>query len=288
MKKKRIFLPAVGVFTACMALAGCGSTQTVTLEEMQQATQTDQLLKTYTSVQTTTVFGEDNFTFTQYADKDLLFVSAVDQSDLYLDGVQYFVADEDIFSKTMFILQEPLTYYAADNLVFEADPEETIKSCEKKDGKLYVSTELTAKRSEELVTNEGYTYNDGEYLTSIYILDAKTKEIQSFSEVLNAADGTTCPYVEVTAEYGTERPAMAQELYEHSTTKENLRTVTIITDPDTDTEQSNTVQLPKGDRVLAYFPDGYDTLFTDRDCTEEATDIDYNADETVLYMAKGK
>ena len=100
--------------------------------------------------------------------------------------------------------------------------------------------------------------------------------------------GSTRPYVTATIEYDVERPELAQTMYEHSTAIENLRQVTLTTDPDTENEETFSVQVPKGDGVVIYLPEGYDGIFTDRACTkEEESPIDRNADAT-LYMAKGK
>lgn len=172
-------------------------------------------------------------------------------------------------------------------MIFLKNSSEVIKSCEEKDGKIYVSTELTSAFSEELVTADGYTYNKGEFMTVDYILDAKTKVILSDKTMLVASDGTKREYAVFTVEYNVTRPELAQTMYEHATAKENLRTLTIITDPDTASEKTFTIKVPKGDAVQPYPADGYQTMFTDRTCTEKVTSMDRNADGTV-YMVKGK
>ena len=54
-------------------------------------------------------------------------------------------------------------------------------------------------------------------------------------------------------------------MYEHSTAIENLRQVTLTTDPDTENEETFSVQVPKGDGVVIYLPEGYDGIFTDQE-----------------------
>ena len=128
---------------------------------------------------------------------------------------------------------------------------------------------------------------NGKY-SAAYVLDAETFTLLSLDETLVAPDGSTRPYVTATIEYDVERPELAQTMYEHSTAIENLRQVTLTTDPDTENEETFSVQVPKGDGVVIYLPEGYDGIFTDRACTkEEESPIDRNADAT-LYMAKGK
>ena len=50
-------------------------------------------------------------------------------------------------------------------------------------------------------------------------------------------------------------------MYEHSTAIENLRQVTLTTDPDTENEETFSVQVPKGDGVVIYLPEGYDGIY---------------------------
>ena len=159
---------------------------------------------------------------------------------------------------------------------------------EEKDGKIYVSSDASPEDTEKQVTGEGFPYNEGEYFITDYVLDAETFTLLSLDETLVAPDGSTRPYVTATIEYDVERPELAQTMYEHSTAIENLRQVTLTTDPDTENEETFSVQVPKGDGVVIYLPEGYDGIFTDRACTkEEESPIDRNADAT-LYMAKGK
>ena len=134
-------------------------------------------------------------------------------------------------------------------MIFLKNSSEVIKSCEEKDGKIYVSTELTSAFSEELVTADGYTYNKGEFMTVDYILDAKTKVILSDKTMLVASDGTKREYAVFTVEYNVTRPELAQTMYEHATAKENLRTLTIITDPDTASEKTFTIKVRKVTRT---------------------------------------
>lgn len=77
-------------------------------------------------------------------------------------------------------------------------------------------------------------------------------------------------------------------MYEHSTAIENLRQVTLTTDPDTENEETFSVQVPKGDGVVIYLPEGYDGIFTDRGLYQGRR-IPYRPQcDATLYMAKGK
>lgn len=288
MKKIHSILLGMGLITGGLMLAGWTSGETVTLEEIDTATQTEQLLKNHSSFQITSVYVDDDFTYSQYVDKDLLLVSYPDSTELYLDGQLNYLSEEDSLSGILYILQDPVAYPATDNVIFSSSADETITSCEEKDGKIYVSSDASPEDTEKQVTGEGFPYNEGEYFITDYVLDAETFTLLSLDETLVAPDGSTRPYITATIEYDVERPELAQTMYEHSTAIENLRQVTLTTDPDTENEETFSVQVPKGDGVVIYLPEGYDGIFTDRACTkEEESPVDRNADAT-LYMAKGK
>ena len=174
MKKIHSILLGMGLITGGLMLAGWTSGETVTLEEIDTATQTEQLLKNHSSFQITSVYVDDDFTYSQYVDKDLLLVSYPDSTELYLDGQLNYLSEEDSLSGILYILQDPVAYPATDNVIFSSSAAETITSCEEKDGKIYVSSDASPEDTEKQVTGEGFPYNEGEYFITDYVLDAET------------------------------------------------------------------------------------------------------------------
>ena len=280
-------LLTVCTLVGCLALSACGK-KSITIAEIDAACRTDSLLKTYASFQTSVVYAEDNAVVTQYVDKDMIYALYPDWAGLYLDSTLRYIAFGDTLAGALVVQQEPIIHEARDNIVFSIADTETIKSCEEKDGKLYVTTELSAEQSVELVAKDGYTCGAGEHLRVEYVLDAKTSTVLSNKTFLVAEDGAKRDYCTFTVEYNAAKPEQAQAMYELATATENLRTLTIITDPDTASEQSFSIRLPKGDAVQPYPAEGYQTMFTDRACTEPLTTaVDRNTDCT-LYMKKGQ
>ena len=128
MKKIHSILLGMGLITGGLMLAGWTSGETVTLEEIDTATQTEQLLKNHSSFQITSVYVDDDFTYSQYVDKDLLLVSYPDSTELYLDGQLNYLSEEDSLSGILYILQDPVAYPATDNVIFSSSAAETITS----------------------------------------------------------------------------------------------------------------------------------------------------------------
>ena len=160
MKKIHSILLGMGLITGGLMLAGWTSGETVTLEEIDTATQTEQLLKNHSSFQITSVYVDDDFTYSQYVDKDLLLVSYPDSTELYLDGQLNYLSEEDSLSGILYILQDPVAYPATDNVIFSSSADETITSCEEKDGKIYVSSDLSPEDTalqRSIVAKTGFT-----------------------------------------------------------------------------------------------------------------------------------
>ena len=290
MRKKLnrfIFLSAV---TALLtpALTGCGKT-TVTIEEMINAGKTENLLSQYTSFQIENAF-EGTDPVSDYFDKDLIYTEYPEQSYLYIDGECQYMNQAGTLARLFYIDQEPERFYEEENMFYDNEGiTEVVKTCEKKDGKLYVSTELSPEDSQKVAESGDFTYNDGEILKSDYVLDAKTLAILSQEQMTEAPDGTQHTFSTVTVTYDVPRPDSAAMMYEHATDPlEDPRTMTVIMDPDTASEQTFTVQVPKGDSVSLVPPEEYhNKLFLDRACTEEVTGTNDRNEDITVYLKKG-
>ena len=290
MRKKLtqfVFLSAATALLS-LALTGCGKT-TVTIEEMINAGKTENLFSQYTSFQIEDSYeGVDPASY--YFDKDLIYVQFPEQGELYIGGEHQYLDLGGSLARVFYIDQEPGRWSREDNMFYENDGiTEMVKTCEKKDGKLYVSTELSPEDSRKIAASGGFIYNDGEIVKGDYVLDAKTLAILSQRQMTAAADGTERTFSTTTVTYNVQRPDIAATMYEHATAPvENPRTMTVIVDPDTASEQTFTVQVPKGDSVAIIPPEEYhQKLFLDRACTEAVTGAtDRNKDITV-YLKKG-
>ena len=155
---------------------------------------------------------------------------------------------------------------------------DTITSITEKDGNIIV-TSVSDSEEIEAMKAEGVTVGEEEY-----VLDANTRELISVKSVFfNEAEEENEGAIYFT--YDVEIPKGMEKLMEYAQQTENMRTITIISNPGTDTEKTESVQVPKG--VVAGLEADMSTdkafiLYTDATCTQifkEAPDV--NSDVTV-------
>ena len=290
MVKKNIRVVSLifGMALICLAFTGCGkeSKVSITMDEMVNAGKTENLLAQYSSFESSVIYGEDNYTIKEYVDKDIVYAQYQEDAELYIGGELRYISTNGTLGGGLFVDKDPTRFYAEQNVFYSDEGfTETVKSCEKRDGKLNVSTELSAEDTQRLVTDRGYTYNEGETMRLDYVLDAETLAVLSQKEILVANDGAERTFLTLTVVYDAARPAAAKTMYEHATATENLRTVTVISNPDTTSEKTFTVQVPKGDSVSVYAPAEYTNLYMNRSCTDEVVSVDQNEDFTA-YIKK--
>ena len=117
-----------------------------------------------------------------------------------------------------------------------------------------------------------------------YTLDAKTREMTSIKTVYTYKDGTVEEGI-VTITRDTEIPEGMKPFLAYEQETENLRTVTIVSNPGAENEKTESIQTAKGLQV-GFYPD-WDvektfTMYADAACTQaldEAPDV--NSDVTV-------
>ena len=142
--------------------------------------------------------------------------------------------------------------------------DETIESVTKKDGRITAISYFDDKTVEN-INNDGLTYSRFEY-----VLDAKTHDIVSMSGDYAYDDGSAYS-IRSEMNYDADAPEAINAFLEFDNQKENLRNVTVVTNPGTEQEISETIQAPKG--MYIEFISNYDVaelceLYADEACTE--------------------
>lgn len=122
--------------------------------------------------------------------------------------------------------------------------------------------------------------------TSEYVLDAKTHEIISIIGNYTYDDGTAFGSV-TDVIYDAEEPERVQTFLEYDNQTENLRSVTLVSNPGVENEKTESVQVPKG--VIVGFrydvDDGYDFhLYTDAACTENYDPYKDTDSDLTIYI----
>ena len=263
------------ILVLCMVLsfAACGKTE-ITLQEINDANLTETLLKNHKSVYINEKM-DGEFWGEVYLTEDCIFNyipgEEYDWLEFITDNVAYyFVGDDYVYY--MYITPDGVSNFENElaerkaSLSLSAYGEgETIESVNEKDGhitvKTFLSQDVLAAEQEEF----GITSAKFEY-----VLDAKTHEIIFASCDYVYDDGLTFNTVtEVT--YDADAPEMLNTILAYENQTENLRSITVISNPGTDKEENKTISVPKGLIIGFEFDDAFADaveFYTDAACTE--------------------
>ena len=255
-----------------LTLAACGKAE-ITLQEIYDANQTEVLLKNHKSVyiqdemdgevwNEVYLTKEYAYNYIPGADSDWM--------EFTTDDARYSLAGDDcvyyvyITPDGIGDFANELAERSAGAALVAGAEGEIIESASKKDGLITVKSVLSQKAIEDMaefgVTSAKYEY----------VLDAKTREIISLTSDYTYDDGDAFHVItEVT--YDADVPEMLQTILAYENQTENLRNVTVVSNPGTEKEESKSIQVPKGLIFGFEYDDdlGYATEFyTDAACTE--------------------
>ena len=123
-----------------------------------------------------------------------------------------------------------------------------------------------------------------------YVLDAKTYEVFSVIGDFAFNDGTAY-HVVTEAAYDIEEPEMLKAFLEYDNQTENLRNITVVSNPGTEKEEVKSIQAPKGlvigfrcDDDLEYEFEAY----ADAACTEPYALYEDAESDTTIYVKWSK
>ena len=279
------------VLLLCMVLtlAACAK-MSVSMQEIYDATQTEAMLKNHQSVSIRDKMDGELFN-ERYLTKEYIFDYLPNAESDWAE----FVTDYSCYSYLggAYVRYLPITpdgvsdgfasyraeHYAS--VILDAETvDEVITSVSKKDGRFYAKSVLSQKILESL-SEFGVTSGYFEY-----VRDAKTREILSIEGNYTYNDDST---LQMTSEisYDAEVPEMVNTFLEYENQTENLRTITVVTNPGTDKEVSQSVQVPKDLLVgLRYYEDSEYTfeVYTDAACTEAYDPYADVASDLTIYV----
>lgn len=140
----------------------------------------------------------------------------------------------------------------------------------------------TCVTNEEELTEIGY--ENMASCVETYTLDAKTREMISIKTVYTYKDGKVAEGI-VTITRDVEIPEGMKEFVKLENETENLRTVTIVSNPGADNEKTETVKVAKGisvDLTPDFMVEQTFTIYADAACTQSMEEIsDVDSDITV-------
>ena len=286
MKK---FVALVLLLCMVLTLAACAK-MSVSMQEIYDATQTEAMLKNHQSVSIRDKMDGELFN-ERYLTKEYIFDylpnAESDWAEFITDDAYY------CYMGGAYVRYLPITpdgvsdgfasyraeHYAS--VILDAETvDEVITSVSKNDGRFYAKSVLSQKILESL-SEFGVTSGNFEY-----VLDAKTREILSIEGNYTYNDDST---LQMTSEisYDAEVPEMVKTFLEYENQTENLRTITVVTNPGTDKEVSQSVQVPKDLLVgLRYYEDSEYTfeVYTDAACTEAYDPYADTASDLIIYV----
>lgn len=286
MKK---FVALVLLLCMVLTLAACAK-MSVSMQEIYDAAQTDAMLKNHQGVSIRDkIDGE--LVNERYLTKEYIFDYVPNAESDWAE----FVTDNSCYSYLggAYVRYLPIApdgvsdgfasyraeHYAS--VILDAETvDEVITSVSKKDGRFYAKSVLSQKILESMA-EFGVTSGNFEY-----VLDAKTREILSIEGNYTYNDDSTH---QMTSEisYDAEVPEMVKTFLEYENQTENLRTITVVTNPGTDKEVSQSVQVPKDLLVgLRYYEDSEYTfeVYTDAACTEAYDPYADVASDLTIYV----
>lgn len=286
MKK---FVALVLLLCMVLTLAACAK-MSVSMQEIYDAAQTDAMLKNHQGVSIRDKIDGELIN-ERYLTKEYIFDYVPNAESDWAE----FVTDNSCYSYLggAYVRYLPITpdgvsdgfasyraeHYAS--VILDAETvDEVITSVSKKDGRFYAKSVLSQKILESMA-EFGVTSGNFEY-----VLDAKTREILSIEGNYTYNDDSTH---QMTSEisYDAEVPEMVKTFLEYENQTENLRTITVVTNPGTDKEVSQSVQVPKDLLVgLRYYEDSEYTfeVYTDAACTEAYDPYADTASDLTIYV----
>ncbi len=302
MKKRMQCLAfALLLLLSCVIFTGCGEKIEVELDlnAIAEANKTQEILKSYESFLIEAQDGDRKVGY--YADSEFIF----ETSSAYTVSSGYRYKEyHEIIAKNYYCGISEGEYYSIVHAGGEIDtswtdylminPElfvrETVKSSREEDGKIIFKTRLNEKTMIEL----GY-WSDGPYKNCYYeteyTMDKETNVIIGIKETFVDKVNKTKSSLEYVMTPNAARPEKAVEIYNHAHSEET-RTATIVFDPNTENETSQSFTVPKGDTVYFYWKDEeYNKVYKNRECTEvlENKHVTLKADEDVtIYVVKTK
>ena len=304
MKKQNCNCKAVITltFALCLGMTACNAkqetesqqqTQTtqamekeelqITIEQMIEANSTEKLLSHHHSVY------EDSITMKRYVESELrYYIEDGNKEEIQTPDTVYGLYDGQYWGQIMpgGVWNDESDYYAYLGVNPDLTILEKIKKIEDNGDTLMIYTVLPSDSLSDVKDSLEIDYKDGDFIECTYKLDVETLELLETKSVQCHTDGTKDEPLITTITYDTLRPKGALALLERLSNPENLRTITMIFNPDTAEERTEKISVPKGEGVrVSNVEDKAAVFYKDSACTDVYTGgADPNEDMTVYVQ----
>lgn len=257
----------------------------LTMEQVVEANMTENLLKNYDSFHITMNYSEAEIEV--YKDSEIYYYSDSWGEYLKCGNMEFDNYNNGEYTKYIYVENEPQVYPQEENCLMTVDStvKEEIQEIKKDGDNLILTTKLTAEDYAEISTAKESPFEEGDYGVLEYTLDSTTYAVLKSKETIMHKDGTEGEVLITEVQYNQEKPEKVRKMYDLANPTENIRTLTIITNPGTDQEKEYKESVAKGESIAIMFPDDTWKLYTDEQCTQEKGEtVDKEAD--ALYYAK--
>ena len=276
------------ILMLCMilSLSACGKVE-ITMQEIYDANQTKALLKNHESVyvrnETDGEYFDEKYLTQDYIydyihDEEFDWVEFTTDDANYCclngDYVRFWTITPDGVSSDFASYR---TEYYASAILGAETVDEIIESVSKKDGRITVTSSLSQKNIEDMAE---YGVTAGKFE---YVLDAKTREIVALNGDYTYDDGTGY-HVDSEVSYDIDAPERVREFLKYANETENLRNITVVSNPGTEKEVSQSIQAAKGLAAgFRYEEEEYVfEMYADAACTELYDPyVDTDSDQTI-------
>lgn len=281
----RIVLPIIAA--ASLVLTACAPKKKVVEIDMAavvEANKTENLLKNYGSfTDTMSEKGEEYCSI--FVDDEIYFYKTADGVKQVTGEDFQFVYENGAYHGNLLCDGSYNDWYA--NLVMsDMTLEEKVLTAVDDGSEIIVTTELDEQQTLEIKDDFGDDFRDGDKFRVKYRLITKTLAMTSCAEELLHADGTTTPLGKTTVSFGDKRSDEAQKMLERAKPTADIRTMTVVLNPNTEDEQVFFKTVRKGDSFIFVIPDGY-KLYSDEACTVLYRSSEYtDTSAHVLLYAK--
>ena len=274
--------------TLVLSLSACGKVE-ITMQEIYNAVQTEAMFKNHQSVYVQNEMDGEVWC-ERYLTKDYVFThipsEESDWAEFMTDDARYCDVTEGNLLY-LYITPDGVSNFASERadkytsfILGEDALDQTIESVSEKDGRITVTSILSQKNLEALV-EDGVTAGKFEY-----VLDAKTREVISITSDYTFTDGTS--YQDVTKiSYDAETPEMLKTFLAYQSQTENLRSITVVSNPGTDKEETKSIQAPKGLIIGFEYDDaleGAAGFYADAACTQNYDPFGDTDSDLTIYV----
>lgn len=229
-----------------------------------EANNTDNLLQQYGSfVCTYSRKGQE--TALIYVDSEIYYYrDNLGNKSITVDDFQFFYEDGKYYGSL--ICDGSYNTLLKNIMMSEDTVEEKVESAIDDGNEITVVTTLNEEQTTALAESSEIKYQEGDTLKRMYHLDSKTLALLALSEELVHTDGSSSDAGTIKVTYGEERIDEAEEMLERSKPENDLHTLTVVLDPNTENEQTYFKTVRKGDMFGFVVPDGYQ-VYEDEECT---------------------